>query len=327
MRTEMVTAADGKQLFLRTWDAEIEKCCVLLAHGMTEHSGRYDDFGCFLAEHGISLYCHDQRGHGHTALWDHTLGHLRKGLDWNLMISDLLTIKNVIRKEHHIAESQAQQLPIFLMGHSMGSFLVRCAVQANPDAFDGLILSGTGSDRGIAGSAGLELAKAGCLIDEAAVAKGIQKLTFGSFNYTVQNPRTEFDWLTRDPEMLQQYMEDDLCGFLCTNGFYHELFSGMQQAHDLNRMRLMRKHMPVYFFSGDKDPVGSLGKGVEETCAKFLRVGMHDVTCKLYPDGRHEMLNELDQQQVYADLLHWLEGHISNRESSVIEDMEAEEML
>lgn len=302
---ERIVAADGKGLYLRKWVVQQPRANILLAHGMTEHSGRFDHFGRFLNEQQISLYCHDQRGHGQTALEDNTLGHLRQELDWSMMVSDLTTVYHAIRQD----DGQ----PVFLMGHSMGSFLSRCAVQMHPHLFDGLILSGTGGDRGVMGQAGLYLAKLGCVFGgEQGMAQTLQKLTFGAFNRTFKQPRTEFDWLSRDPEQVDLYLADELCGFMCTNGFYHELFQGMIRANDLLQMAPMHKHMPVYFFSGDQDPVGNCGKGVLESYEKFKKLGMKNVTCKLYPDGRHEMLNEINQLEVYADLYHWLDQQLQD---------------
>jgi len=296
-------AVDGKTIYYRSWRAEQPRLNILLAHGMTEHSGRFAHFGEFLAEHGISLYAPDQRGHGMTGKEDNTLGHLRKNIDWDLMMLDLVELRKII--------SLQNSAPVFLLGHSMGSFLARCTVQRYPQTFNGLILSGTGNSLGQVGKIAKKAAKACCTcFGEEMVADKVQNVVFKVFNNSVKAPRTEFDWLTRDCGQVDLYLQDDLCGFMCTNGFYHELLTGIVLANDKQKLAALNKEMPVYIFSGDKDPVGLAGKGVKEVEQQFIQSGMKNVTCKLYADGRHEMLNEINQLEVYADLYHWLEEQI-----------------
>ncbi len=302
MEEVILTASDHLALYVHCWRAESPRAAVLLAHGMAEHSLRYDALGEFLSAHGISLYCHDQRGHGRTG--DAHLGHLRRGLDWNLMIDDLFSVKRKLIAP----ECEA---PIFLMGHSMGSFLVRRAVQLRPAMFDGLILSGTGDGNGLLGKLSVYLADAVCLVrGEERPAKFLQRLIFGGYNKCVYAPRTDSDWLSRDPEQVSRYIADGYCGFLCSNGFFHELLCGVQLANDPRNIASMRKTMPVYLFSGDCDPVGRMGAGVRHVQSLFLQAGMEDVTVRLYPGGRHEMLNETNREQVMADLLGWLDRHL-----------------
>lgn len=302
MMEEMTLIASDRttKLYLNCWRAEQPKAAILLSHGMTEHSARYDRFGQFLQEHGVSLYCHDQRGHGKTAAGH--LGHLRKGVDWNMMINDLFTIKKVIDHE--------TSCPIYLMGHSMGSFLVRRTVQLRPSMFDGLILSGTGDGQGSAGKAAVKIVDAACMLaGQEKYSPKIQSMMFGSYNKEIANARTKYDWLTRDMDEVQRYLDDPYCGYTCTNGFYHELLMGEQLANDPNNIASMRKDMPVYMFSGDKDPVGDYGKGIRNVEKLFADAGMQDVTVQLYPGGRHEMLNETNRDMVMADLLNWVDAH------------------
>ncbi len=298
MEEILLPASDRTILYVHVWRAAEPKAAILLAHGMAEHSLRYDAFGRFLADQGISLYCHDQRGHGKTGAAH--LGHLRQNVDWNLMINDLFTIKKKLIEEECTC-------PVFLMGHSMGSFLVRRTIQLRSDMFDGLILSGTGDNNGLAGKAAVRMAAAGCLLaGQEAHAERLQKMVFGGFNKAVEKPRTEFDWLTRDEAIVDQYLADDNCGFMCTNGFYYELMQGIQIANDLQKMQSIRKSLPVYLFSGDKDPVGGCGDGVQRVYKLFLDAGLEDVTIRLYPGGRHEMLNELNRDMVMKELLQWV---------------------
>ncbi len=288
-------------LYVNCWRAEQPKAAILLAHGMAEHSVRYDRFGKYLQEHGISLYCHDQRGHGKTAAG--RLGHLRKGLGWNMMINDLFTVKKKLIDEK-------VSCPVYLMGHSMGSFLARRTVQLRPEMFAGLILSGTGDGQGILGKAGVKIAASACMLaGQDKYSEKLKFMIFGSYNKEIDAAKSEYDWLTRDEDELQCYLNDPYCGYTCTNGFYHELLMGVQLANKLENVVSMNKFMPVYMFSGDKDPVGGYGKGVRNVEKLFADAGMQDVTVKLYADGRHEMLNEINRDEVMTHLVEWVEQY------------------
>ena len=223
MQETTLLASDNTEIYVHSWCVDEPKAVILLAHGMAEHSMRYAGFAEFLNANGISFYCHDQRGHGKTA--GQALGKLRKGLDWKLMMDDLFTIKKkLIDTNSHC--------PVVLMGHSMGSFLVRCAVQVQPNLFDGLIISGTGDSQGLIGKAGEMLTKVLCSAGEDKPANLMQNMVFGGYNKAFTNPRTEFDWLSRDEAQVDLYIADPWCGFVCTNGFFHELLHGIQMAHD-----------------------------------------------------------------------------------------------
>ena len=262
---------------------------------------RYAEFAEFLNANGIDFYCHDQRGHGKSA--NGSLGHLRKGLDWKLMMDDLFTIR---KKLIHT------DCPVILMGHSMGSFLVRCAVQVQPNLFDGLIISGTGDSQGLIGKAGAMLTKVLCsTAGETAPANMMQDMVFGGYNKSFTNPRTPSDWLSRDEAVVDAYIADPWCGFVCTNGFFHELLHGIQMANDSQGIAKMNKQMPIYLFSGECDPVGNMGKGVVNVKNALTKAGLEDVTMRLYPEGRHEMLNELNKAEVMNDLLAWVEEKIN----------------
>ena len=188
MQETKLIASDNTELFVHSWCVDEPKAVIMLAHGMAEHSMRYAEFAEFLNANGIDFYCHDQRGNGKSA--NGSLGHLRKGLDWKLMMDDVFTIR---KKLIHT------DCPVFLMGHSMGSFLVRCAVQVKPNLFDGLVISGTGYSQGLIGKAGALLTKALCsTAGETAPANMMQDMVFGGYNKSFTNPRTQSDWLSRD---------------------------------------------------------------------------------------------------------------------------------
>lgn len=298
IETELMTS-DGTVIYVHSWCVDAPKAAVLLAHGMAEHSMRYAGFAEFLNANGIDFYCHDQRGHGKTAGERH--GHMRKGVEWNLMMNDLFTIKKKLIDTR-------SDCPVFLMGHSMGSFLVRCAVQVQPNLFDGLIVSGTGDSQGLVGKAGAMLTKALCSTQgEQSPANLMQNMVFGGYNKSFASPRTQSDWLSRDEAVVDAYLADPWCGFVCSNGFFHELMQGIQMANDPKGIAKMRKNMPIYLFSGEADPVGTMGKGVKNVQNALVKAGLSDVTMKLYPEGRHEMLNELNKDEVMNEILAWIE--------------------
>ena len=220
------------------------------------------------------------------------------------MMDDLFTIKKKLI-------DPASDCPVFLMGHSMGSFLVRCAVQLKPDLFDGLIISGTGDSQGAVGKAGAMLTSLLCKGGrETLSAEKLQNMVFGGYNKAFTNPRTPSDWLSRDEAVVDAYVADPWCGFVCTNGFFHELMHGIQMANDSKGIAKMQKQMPVYLFSGENDPVGDMGKGVVNVKNAFDKAGMQHVTMRLYPEGRHEMLNELNKDEVMEDLVQWVENKL-----------------
>ena len=301
MQEIKLIASDNTELFVHSWCVDEPKAVIMLAHGMAEHSMRYAEFAEFLNANGIDFYCHDQRGHGKSA--NGSLGHLRKGLDWKLMMDDLFTIR---KKLIHT------DCPVILMGHSMGSFLVRCAVQIQPNLFDGLIISGTGDSQGLIGKAGAMLTKVLCsTAGETAPANMMQDMVFGGYNKSFTSPRTPSDWLSRDEAVVDAYIADPWCGFVCTNGFFHELLHGIQMANDGQGIAKMNKQMPIYLFSGECDPVGNMGKGVVNVKNALTKAGLEDVTMRLYPEGRHEMLNELNKAEVMNDLLVWIAEKIT----------------
>ena len=301
MQETKLIASDNTELFVHSWCVDEPKAVIMLAHGMAEHSMRYAEFAEFLNANGIDFYCHDQRGHGKSS--NGSLGHLRKGLDWKLMMDDLFTIR---KKLIHT------DCPVILMGHSMGSFLVRCAVQVQPNLFDGLIISGTGDSQGLIGKAGAMLTKVLCsTAGETSPANMMQDMVFGGYNKSFTNPRTPSDWLSRDESVVDAYIADPWCGFVCTNGFFHELLHGIQMANDSQGIAKMNKQMPIYLFSGECDPVGNMGKGVVNVKNALTKAGLEDVTMRLYPEGRHEMLNELNKAEVMNDLLAWVEEKIN----------------
>ena len=301
------SSSDGvHQVSARWWRPEgTPRAVVQLVHGISEHMGRYDAFACFLAEHGFAVVGHDHLGHGKTALDPSEYGWFGDKDGW----------KSVLKDVHALflqASAAYPDLPYFLMGHSMGSFVVRGFLIFWPGAVDGAILSGTGQESPLTVAAGRLLSALFTrLSGPRAHSRLLNALSMGAYNRQFRPNRTGADWISRDQAVVDAYLADPLCRFLPTVSMFHDMMVGLQLLAKKENLRKMDRDTPVYFFSGDKDPVGASGAGVKKVAGWFRDAGVKDVTVKLYADGRHEMLNERNRAQVYQDVLAWLEGHLT----------------
>lgn len=299
--TTTLTAPDGTELFVRTWlpDEDEPIAIMQLAHGMAEHSGRYEPLARDLTADGYAVWIHDHRGHGDTAATARDEGYFADKRGWDTVVEDIHVVADAARAAH-------PGLPMYFLGHSMGSLLGRDYVTRYGDDLTGAIFSGTMTDAGPTGRVGQLVATIeGRARGRRHTSRLMNAMTFGSFNKAFRPTRTDFDWLSRDEAVVDAYIADPACGKVFTSGFFADLLSGV------NRLpRLAGKvpaDLPVYFFSGELDPVG--GKGVRDVANAVSDAGVEDVTCRIYPDGRHEMLNEINRDEVVADLLAWLDAH------------------
>jgi len=274
---------------------------VQLAHGMGEHILRYEHFCTFLVDHGFIVYGNDHRGHGETIKAPDDRGFFSEKNGFEKVVNDMKQLTDIAMEEH-------PHLPVFLFGHSLGSFLARRYIQLYGQLIHGVILSGTGGDKGIVGKAGLLLAK------WERKRKGprtpsllLDTLTFGSFNKNFVPVRTDFDFLTRDETIVDAYIEDKKCGFVCTTGFFIDLIHGIDLIHRPTEWKKTPKLLPIFLIAGEQDPVGNNGIAVEDLYEQFQRHGYEQVSFKLYEDARHEILNELNKEEVYEDILKWIQ--------------------
>ena len=199
-----------------------------------------------------------------------------------------------------------------LFGHSMGSFLTRTYIIRYPDKYDLVILSGTGHQSKALVFGGCLMADTLCRVKGAeAWGDTLNKVAFGSYCDRIVNPRTPCDWLSRDEAVVDRYMADENCGFVCKNGLYRDMMHGIRFIMDPKNLDCMDLTKPVYFMSGEEDPVGDYGKGVDRAYKSFCDAGCTDVKMKLYPGGRHEMLNEINKDEVYQDILDWINSKLS----------------
>ena len=276
------------------------KAVVQIAHGIAEHIDRYRDFMAFLAENGYAAVGDDHLGHGKT-IRDHSeQGFFAEKDGWDHVVADM-------DKLHDMMKEQYPDIPYVFFGHSMGSFLTRTYLIKHPDKYDAAVISGTGHQPRLMVLGGYAAACLFVKIQGArTVGTTLNDIAFGSYNKGYKNPRTIYDWLSRDPAVVDAYAADPLCGFIATNGLFRDMMGGIKFITDQQNIEMMNKEKPIYFMSGDADPVGENGKGVTRAYDAFCRAGLHDVTLRLYPGGRHEMLNELNKDVVYKDILNWL---------------------
>lgn len=284
-------------------DAE-PKAIVQIIHGIAEYIDRYDEFMSFLADNGIIAVGTDHLGHGKSIESEEQTGFFAYDNGWDYAVRD----EEVLRLAMH---ENYPELPIIVFGHSMGSFMARTLLIRYPDAFNAAIISGTGNQGAALVNGGLFMGNLVTGLKGAHhYSKFLNNLAFGSYNKIYENPKTEYDWLSRDEANVQKYIDDPLCGFIPSCSLFRDMMTGVKFITNKKNLTAMNKDMPVYFMSGDMDPVGECGKGVQKAYNNFLEAGMKDVSIKLYPGGRHEMLNEINKDEVYTDILTWLGSKI-----------------
>jgi alpha-beta hydrolase superfamily lysophospholipase len=301
-----LTMSDGHDVFVNKWYDENEKprAILQLSHGMAEHIKRYREFAHSLVSKGIFVYGNDHRGHGRTGEKAGLLGFFAEDNGFERAVWDLKEINAFIHKQY-------PDTPVFIMGHSMGSFLVRRFVQRFQGLVDGVIISGTGGNPGIMGKVGKRLAKSQIRkIGNRTESPLMNNLTFGSYNKRFSNSETEYDWLTRDRNEVQKYIEDPYCGYIATAGFYYDLLSGLNIIHRNNEVNKIEKDLPFFFFSGDQDPVGNNTKGVLAVIQQYKKHGIEKIDYTFYKEGRHEMLNETNRDEVIENIINWLEKQL-----------------
>ena len=276
------------------------KAALQIVHGIAEFAERYDDFANCLADRGFVVVAEDHMGHGGSIDGGSTQGYFTGG--WFAAVEDTYTLARNTMEEY-------PDIPFVLFGHSMGSFMARTILAKYPDSgIAAAIICGTGWQPRLALPLVIRAVEGVCKKQgEDRPSEFLQKLIFGSYNGRIQNPRTPYDWLTRDERIVDRYAAHPLCGFTPSCGLIRDMMQGIYYVEQPKNLANMKKHLPVLFIAGKEDPVGPYGKGVEKAAKEFRKAGMVRVTCKLYPDCRHEILNELNKQEVYEDIIQWLQ--------------------
>lgn len=295
-----------------TWTPEGEIRAVLqICHGMVEHIDRYNSFAEYLAQRGICVVGHDHLGHGKSVQSEEYLGYFHETRGNEYVIMDIHHLRQMTQKKY-------PGIPYFMMGHSMGSFLLRQYLTMRGEGLAGAIIMGTGYMP-------YGLLVAGQAVCRAiAAGKGwmyrsrfVNFLGVGGYNRAFKGADCVGDWTTSDPEMHEKYEADELCHYIFTVNGYYQMFRGMKTLTKKDAVLKIPRDLPVFFAAGEEDPVGKRGAGVRKVYEKYVSSGMKDVEIKLYPGDRHEILNETDRASVFEDLYQWIEARrlvaISNR--------------
>lgn len=298
------SARDGCSIHALEWVPDRPpRGIVQLVHGISEHIGRYDETAFFLAEHGFLVCGEDHLGHGRTVS-DGSYGFFAPENGWTLAVQDVRTLRN-------LEETRHPGLPYFLLGHSMGSFLTRTYLILWPGTISGAVLMGTGQEPApLVALAKVISALECCRLGPHGFSPLVHALSLGTYNRRFRPNRTSSDWLSRDSAEVDAFLSDPLCQPLPTVSLFHDMMGGLQFIAQRDQLARMDPSVPICFLSGQEDPVGGMGRGVEKVARLFRTAGCQNLSVHLYPGARHELLHEQNRCEVWADLLNWLEGHL-----------------
>ncbi len=279
------------------------KATVLVLHGMQEHSGRYDDFAQYLSAQGFAVLTYDHLGHGKSISRKNDQGFFHPKEPARQLVKSAILMTEILQKKY-------PDTPLFIAGHSMGSFVERCVLQQEAHRYKGAIIIGTGDKR-----PGVFCLKSYFFLANTFFShrKSWLNPLFNKVNnrkFKKEKNDEGLNWLSANPDNRKAYIEDELCGFDFTNNGFYTLFSLYAQATGKNWAKNIPKTFPCFFISGEDDPIGNFGKGTRKLCQNMKEKGFSDVNLKLYAGMRHEILNENIKQQVYADIKSWLTEHI-----------------
>lgn len=305
--TEKIASTDSKNdLNVIIWETEKEPIGVLqIVHGMAEYIDRYDNFAKYMTEHGFNVIGHDHLGHGHSVSDEHDYGFFAEENGDKIIIEDMHSVTQFAREKW-------EELPNFILGHSMGSFCLRQYLTKYSNDVFGAIIMGTGWIPSAAALLGKTIATNTCKSKGSHTVNPLLiKLTLEPYNKPFAPARTNCDWLSRDEKQVDLYVNDKLCGFDFTAGAYKDFFTILEKIAKNRQLIGMRKSLPILITSGSVDPVGGK-KACEKLNAQYKRCGIDDVTLKLWENDRHEILNELDKSDVYRYIYNWLKSKIQN---------------
>jgi alpha-beta hydrolase superfamily lysophospholipase len=307
------TDQDNIEIFVYKWEPDVEpKGIVQILHGLKEHAKRYTRVAEVLCKEGYSCYADDHRGHGLTAgdLTEATLEGNAGVLGpngWDGVVNGVHKLSKIIKEEH-------PNLPLFLLGHSWGAMLAYDYIQKWGNEIDGCILSGTnGESNKSALQKGIKTVKSEIKkIGPTAPSNLMDNMSFKSLNNPWQDDEgaTGFEWLSRDKGEVQKYVDDPWCGFTGPATLWLELFNGSSKIYNIKNEKKIPKDLPIYLISGSRDPVGNNSLGVKAMINRLKEYNIKEVSYKLYKDARHELFNEINRDEVFKDLLNWLNSHV-----------------
>lgn len=276
------------------------KGIVQISHGMCEYIDRYDEFADYLLEKGYIVAGHDHIGHGDSVNDEKDRGFFAKENGYKYLVKDLYYMTKIVKKRY-------PNLPYFMLGHSMGSFISRCYIAQYGEMLDGIILLGTMGPQW-AVDAGIQLADR--LIQkkgEMYKSKKLDQLCFEFANLNFEPIMTKYDWTCRNKEVVLNHLEDKKMSFIFSVSAFKDLFNLVKYCNDDKFIKNTPKTLPMLIMSGDMDPVGEEGIGVKKVYELYKKIGIKDIAFKVYKDCRHELLNELNKDEIYKDILDWIE--------------------
>lgn len=301
MRSDFFYASKGAgDIHACRWTPEGAPIAVLqIIHGIADFSERYDNFANYLTQLGYLVVAEDHMGHGQSINGNGVQGYFHGG--WFTAVADTFELLQMIQAEY-------PNIPYVLFGHSMGSFMARTILCKYPNSgISAAIICGTGWQPRMMLPAIISICDSICKkTGEQVPNEMLQKVVFGSYNKKVEHPRTESDWLSRDAKVVDDYVAHPLCGFTPSCGLIRDMLKGIRYIEDPKNLSAMEKNLPVLFIGGGDDPVGSYGNGVIRTAQEFQKNGMTNVMHKIYPLCRHEILNEINKEEIYQDITSWL---------------------
>ena len=305
MRTDFYFDSVGAgKIHCCRWTPEGEiRAVVQIVHGIAEYIERYDDFANYLNARGWLVVAEDHMGHGQSINGEGVQGYFHGG--WFSAVADTYQLLKMTKEAY-------PGVPYVLFGHSMGSFMTRSILCKYPDSgISAAVICGTGWQPGVVVTAGIGICQAVCKkTGEQNPNDKLQNLVFGSYNSRVEHPRTPYDWLSRDKKIVDDYIAHPLCGFTASCGLLRDMLIGIRFVQRKENLARMNQELPVLFLSGGDDPVGNYGKGVRQAAKAFRDAGMKHVTERVYPLGRHEILNEINRDEVYQHTADWIAQQI-----------------
>lgn len=277
------------------------RAVVQLVHGITDYSGRYAHFAAYLNSLGYLVVAQDHMGHGESISREAPAGYFSGG--WFAAVDDTYQLYLDTRKLY-------PDIPYVMFGHSMGSLIARSILARYPDSgIDAAVICGTVWTPPAVIQGGRVLAQLVCRKNgEQNPSPMLRKMMFGTCNARIEKPRTEYDWITRDEAVVDAYMADPLCTFVPTAGLIRDMIDGLRYIQNPANMARMRKDLPVLFIAGGEDPVAGYGKGMEHVAADFEKAGMLRLSRQIYPGCRHEILNELNKEEIFTDIANWIKS-------------------
>ncbi len=283
-------------------DAGTVRCVLQVVHGMAEYVERYEEFARFLTQKGVILTGEDHLGHGKSVAEDGKFGYFCGQDPATVLVRDVHRLKKMTQELY-------PGVPYVIMGHSMGSFITRNYLIRYGTGISGAVIMGTGMQP----PAVVKAAKCMAAMEKLLHGGGhtdrlIDKMAFGGYNKRVENARTDWDWLSRDAQRVDQYIADPMCGFTFTVNGFSALFELISRLYKKENLRRIPNSLPVFMVSGTADPVGDYGKGVERAYDSLKSAGLERITLKMYEGGRHELLNETNRAEVMQDIYDWLES-------------------